>query len=68
MQVANNVLSRQGHYFHEGKPSEYEQVRELYTRVLSAKERQNLHQNTARLLKVSQPALSSFAECSMAVM
>jgi catalase len=52
MQVANNVMSRQGHYFHEGKPSEYDQARELYTRVLTHEERKHLHQNTARLLKV----------------
>ena len=53
MQLANHVLSRIGHYFHEGKPSEHDQVRELYRRVLSEKERENLHHNTARLLKVS---------------
>ena len=57
MQVVNNVISRDGHYFHEGKPSEYDQVRELYKRVLSAEERNNLHHNTARLLAVSMSTL-----------
>ncbi|KPV75803.1 uncharacterized protein RHOBADRAFT_52828 [Rhodotorula graminis WP1] len=51
MQVGSNVLSRKSHHRHEGKPSEYDQVRELYQRVLSTEERQNLHSNTARLLK-----------------
>ncbi|TBU52607.1 catalase [Dichomitus squalens] len=55
MQVANHVVSRIGHYLHEGKPSEYDQVRELYNRVLSVEERENLHRNTARLLKHAEP-------------
>ena len=29
-QVANNVVSRQSQYLHEGDPSEYTQVRDLY--------------------------------------
>lgn len=53
MQFASNVLSRKGHYRHEGHPSEYDQVRELYQRVLSVEERNNLHSNTGRLLKVA---------------
>lgn len=53
MQVADNVLSRKGHYLHEGTPTEYTQVRELYQHVLTPKKRDGLHYNTARLLKVS---------------
>lgn len=52
MQVADNVLSRKGHYLHEGSPSEYDQVRQLYRRVMTEAQRANLHQNTARLLRV----------------
>jgi catalase len=52
MQVASNVLSRVGHYRHEGDPSDYDQVRELYLRVLSPEKRANLHSNTAKLLEV----------------
>ncbi|KAG8789408.1 hypothetical protein FRC12_013556 [Ceratobasidium sp. 428] len=51
MQVANNVLSRKGHYLHEGSPTEYNQVRELYRRVLTPQKREELHKNTAVLLR-----------------
>ncbi|SCV73302.1 BQ2448_7228 [Microbotryum intermedium] len=51
MQLASNVLSRKSHYRHEGQPSEYDQVRELYLRVMNEGERKNLHSNTGRLLK-----------------
>lgn len=54
MQFASNVLSRKGHYRHEGQISEYDQVRELYQRVLSTEERANLHSNTARLMVVGK--------------
>lgn len=54
MQVANNVMSRESVWLHEGKASEYDQVRELYQRVMSKTERDNLHSNTARLLKVRE--------------
>jgi len=52
-QLASNVVSRASHYRHEGQPSEYDQVRELYQRVLSVEERTNLHNNTGKLLKVA---------------
>lgn len=52
MQLASNVLSRKSHSRHEGNPSEYDQVRELYTRVMTDEQRNNLHSNTARLLQV----------------
>lgn len=50
-QVANNVVSRQSQYLHEGDPSEYTQVRDLYKRVMTSTQRDNLHKNTAKLLK-----------------
>ncbi|GAA6051875.1 hypothetical protein JCM3770_005515 [Rhodotorula araucariae] len=51
MQVGSNVISRKSHYRHEGKPSEYDQVRTLYQKVMGTQERANLHSNTSRLLK-----------------
>lgn len=33
-QVSDNTVSRKSHYYHEGKMSEYDQVRELYQRVM----------------------------------
>jgi catalase len=54
MQVASNVLSRVTYYRHEGQPSEYDQVRELYRRVFNPEQRANLHKNTAILLQVRQ--------------
>jgi catalase len=52
-QAASNVVSRDSHWSHEGEPSEYDQVRELYTRVMNEEQRANLHKNTAKLLQVS---------------
>lgn len=52
-QAANNVVSRDSHWTHEGEPSEYDQVRELYTRVMTEEQREHLHKNTAKLLVVS---------------
>ncbi|KAH8151378.1 uncharacterized protein LAJ45_04580 [Morchella importuna] len=51
-QVADAVVSRQGHHYSEGTMKEYEQARELYTRVMSPKERADLHINTAGVLKL----------------
>lgn len=57
--VSDNVVSRKSHYYHEGKISEYTQARDLYTRVMSASARQNLHSNTAKLLsKVNYPEIT----------
>lgn len=45
------TLSRQAANFrHRGKPSEYDQVRELWTRVMSDSEKNNTMKNTAFLL------------------
>jgi len=49
--VSDNIVSRKSHYHHEGKLSDYDQARELYTRVMTDTQRQNLHSNTASLLK-----------------
>ncbi|RAL03161.1 catalase [Aspergillus ibericus CBS 121593] len=51
-QVSDNIVGRKSHYYHEGKPSEYDQPRVLYRRVMDDKARRHLHDNTARLLKL----------------
>jgi catalase len=51
-QAASNVVSRRSHWSHEGEVSEYDQVRELYTRVMTPEQRDHLHNNTAKLLAV----------------
>ena len=57
--VADNVVSRKSHYYHEGKISEYTQARDLYQRVMSDSARKNLHSNTALLLsKVNYPLIT----------
>ena len=48
--VADNVVSRKSHYYHEGKVSEYAQATELYTHVMSQTAKDHLHQNTSTLL------------------
>jgi len=53
--VSDNILSRQSHHFHEGSPSEYDQARELYLRVMDSGARANLHSNTAAYLKWARP-------------
>jgi len=50
--VSDNIVSRKSHHFHERKISEYDQARELYQRVMSDKDRYNLHYNTAGVLKL----------------
>ncbi|PSN72448.1 heme-dependent catalase [Corynespora cassiicola Philippines] len=50
-QVSDSVVSRKSHYLHEGAKSEYEQPRELWTRVMSDRERGNTCKNTANMLK-----------------
>ncbi|PYH85855.1 catalase [Aspergillus uvarum CBS 121591] len=51
-QVADRNVGRKSHFYHEGQDSEYEQPRELYRRVMDETQRQHLHDNTARLLRV----------------
>lgn len=50
--LADSVVSRKSRFWHEGKPSEYDQPRELYARVMDDGARARLHANTAVLLKV----------------
>ena len=49
--VADNIVSRKSHYAHEGKPSEYDQARALYQRVMTPVQRDHTHQNTANMLR-----------------
>jgi len=49
--VSDNIVSRKSHYHHEGKLSDYDQARELYTRVMTDSQRKNLHYNTANMLR-----------------
>lgn len=50
-QVADSTVSRKSHFWHEGKASDYDQARELYSRVMDDGARDHLHQNTASLLR-----------------
>ncbi|KAJ5582826.1 hypothetical protein N7535_001446 [Penicillium sp. DV-2018c] len=50
-QVADSTVSRKSHFWHEGSPTEYEQPRMLYEKVMDAKARSHLHSNTAAALK-----------------
>ncbi|KAH7081433.1 catalase-like domain-containing protein [Paraphoma chrysanthemicola] len=50
-QVSDNVMSRKSHYYHEGKKSEYDQPRELWTRVFTEEQRKNTIKNTGNMLK-----------------
>ena len=50
--TADNRVGRMSHFYHEGKLSEYDQVRELYIRVMTPQARVHLHKNTAAVLKL----------------
>lgn len=50
-QAGDNIVSRKSHFYHEGKPSEYDQARALYKNVMNDEARKHVHYNTARLLK-----------------
>lgn len=54
MQFGSNVLSRNDHFRHRGQPSEYDQVRQLWTRVMTQQERKNTASNTAALLQTAE--------------
>jgi catalase len=59
-QVADNTVSRKSHFYHEGSPSEYDQARVLYTRVMDDVARDHLHKNTAEALaRVRFPKIQS---------
>jgi len=56
--VSDNIVSRKSHYYHEGKDSDYDQARELYSRVMTPDARAHLHKNTATMLSmVSEPII-----------
>ena len=56
--VPDNWVSRQSRYYHEGSPTEYDQARDLYKRVMNDTARKHLHENTARLLaRVTEPII-----------
>jgi catalase len=50
-QVSDNIVSRKSHYWHEGKKNDYDQARELWTRVMTEQERKNTIHNTVNMLK-----------------
>jgi catalase len=50
-QVSDNVVSRKSHYWHEGKKNDYDQAKDLWTRVMSAEEKKNTIKNTYNMLK-----------------
>ncbi|KAJ9639862.1 hypothetical protein H2201_007360 [Coniosporium apollinis] len=52
--VSGNIMSRKSHYYHEGKMSEYDQPRELWTRVMSEQAKKNTISNTAKMLRFVQ--------------
>lgn len=49
--VGSNIVSRQSHFWHEGKDSDYDQARDLYNKVMDDRARDHLHRNTAALMK-----------------
>lgn len=49
--VADSIVSRKSHFYHEGKLSDYAQARELYLRVMDDVARDHLHHNTANMLR-----------------
>ncbi len=54
--TSDNVVSRKSHAWHEGKRNEYDQARELWTRVMTDEARKNTIYNTLKLLRnVSYP-------------
>ncbi|OCL03713.1 heme-dependent catalase, partial [Glonium stellatum] len=62
-QVSDNIVSRKSYYWHEGKRSEYDQPRELWTKVMNDQQRKNTIYNTATLLKlVKCPEIQISAE------
>lgn len=56
--VSDNIVSRKGHFHHEGQLSEYDQPRMLYERVMDDTAREHLHSNTAVMLAhVTEPKI-----------
>ncbi|RYO74371.1 hypothetical protein DL764_010896 [Monosporascus ibericus] len=56
--VNDNIVSRKSHYWHEGKKNEYDQARELWSRVMTPQARVNTCKNTAKYLsQVAYPEI-----------
>ncbi|RYP42895.1 hypothetical protein DL770_011937 [Monosporascus sp. CRB-9-2] len=56
--VNDNIVSRKSHYWHEGKKNEYDQARELWSRVMTPQQRANTCKNTAKYLsQVAYPEI-----------
>ena len=49
--VSDNIVSRKSHFYHEGIESDYAQARDLYTCVMTSQQIENLHSNTANMLR-----------------
>lgn len=49
--VNDDVVSRASHYWHEGKKNDYDQAKELWTRVMTDQQRKNTCSNTANGLR-----------------
>lgn len=49
--VNDNLVSRRSHYWHEGRDNEYDQARDLWSRVMSESEKENTCYNTAKGLQ-----------------
>ena len=67
-QVSDNVMSRKSHYWHEAQKSEYDQAKELWSRVMSPERRQHTITNTFNMLKFVkyadiQVSLASYLPC-----
>jgi catalase len=52
--VHDAILSRKSHYWHEGKPSDYAQATELWSRVMTDVQREHTLRNTAKYLSLVQ--------------
>ncbi|KAF2123366.1 heme-dependent catalase [Dothidotthia symphoricarpi CBS 119687] len=50
-QVNDAVVSRKSHYWHEGKRNEYDQAKDLWSRVMTDEQRAHTITNTANMLK-----------------
>ncbi|EQK97700.1 catalase [Ophiocordyceps sinensis CO18] len=48
--VQDSIASRKSHFWHEGKKNDYDQARELWSRVMSDQEKKNTCKNTAKWL------------------
>jgi catalase len=49
-QISDNIVSRESHYWHEGRKSDYEQATQLWSKVMSKEEKRNTIKNTVRPL------------------